>query len=44
MIAFLTACHGLDPAGLSDEFFVGTDEDEVRHLFLVAAGLGEDRG
>lgn len=39
MISFLAEFHGLDAATLVDELYVMSDEDAIRHLYLVASSL-----
>lgn len=39
LVTFLAEYHCLDPGRVQEELFCHADEEAVRHLFLVAAGL-----
>jgi glutamyl-tRNA reductase len=39
LVAFLAEFHGLDPRHIGADLFSHSDQDAVRHLFMVAASL-----
>jgi glutamyl-tRNA reductase len=39
LVAFLAEFHGLDPQHIGADLFSHSDQDAVRHLFMVAASL-----